>query len=290
MNVPDRDPEAPNVPNAAGDACARARASLGSWLRDELDLKARARRRAHLSGCASCREHAERVLAAAPSMRSERPPARAAGVARAATFSRSSAAPLSARLRVLLLPAFFLVLMVEATRPSRGGGGPTLGALLGDVRLDGRALAPGAAPQGARAGDACVTGADGSARLSLGASSARLESGTWAWLESASELRVRLGGGVLVVHGPAVVTCALGVVEVDRGAARVRLDAAGLAVDPLVGEVRLVDHRGVRRLPSADGEPGRSGSIGGRAPAPEPIGAARIAAGRAASSTARPRR
>jgi hypothetical protein len=88
------------------------------------------------------------------------------------------------------------------------------------------------------------------ARAELTAPGARLSLGerTEAMVESARPVRVRLRAGRVDVEGTLRVVTILGLVEVEEGRGRLRLDDRGLVLEPESGAWRHLGPEGMREL------------------------------------------
>lgn len=239
--------------------CEAARATLPAYLAGDLGLEALVELRAHLSGCPACRADLETGVSTAASLRARARRERELQVrterrsrhrrlALQGAFSFSPRDPRGARLRMLLLPAFFMFLMVQTTSGSLARTGPALIALRGDVRVDDLAVPPDRPRRELRPGDFCFTGEGAGARLFLEGTSVRLRERTGVWIESTSPVRLRLQAGALELSGTATVTSRAGLLELERSDAVASVSDGRLAVLSHGDGVRVVDSRGVREL------------------------------------------
>lgn len=260
-------------PGAA--ACAALHRALPAFLEGGLPGAEQLELRRHHRACGACRQHFEQVVSTAARLQhvpraarieKERRRRRQGQRRRAvAGMLLSARNPRNARLRLLLLPAFFIVLMVEVSRGPRAAAGAVLTASSGRVVLGDLLLGTVGEPRAVLRGDLCATGDDGAAVLALGETEVELGPATWLWLEDAPSARLRLGGGSVRVRGAATLTSARGVVETSGGLASITLDGVGLGVSASEGSVLVVDSQG-ERVVSA----GPRTSPAGRRAAPGP--------------------
>ena len=256
-------PEASPTDQAGDAACSHARATLPAYLAGDLGLDALVELRAHLGRCPDCREHLEVGVTTAASLRTrarqertreQRVERRAQHRKRAlqGAFSLSARSPLGPRLRMLLLPAFFVFLMMQTTSGSLAKVKPALTTLRGEVRVDDLPVPPERPRRELRAGDFCRTGDASGARLFMGHTSVRMFEHTGLWIESTSPVRLRLEVGEVETSGAATLTSRLGLIELDGASARVSSRAGRLRVLSHGDGVRVVDSRGVRELGLGD--------------------------------------
>ena len=237
--------------------CVATRVRVARHLTGELGREEERRLRAHLVGCAGCRDAYREALRAAAGVghalrvarEEQRRAERRSDVRRRIVASGPSGRTRRLRLQLLLLPAAMIVVLAQW---GRWGAGElrvvSLAAGEGKVELAGVPLDPAAEPVAADRGAWCVVRGAGAAELSggdarlvLGADSALLVHGT-------RPLRVRLQQGELVVAGRCTVDTALGVVEVE-GRARLALEGLGvLRLACEAGELRLTDAAGTHAL------------------------------------------
>lgn len=154
-------------------------------------------------------------------------------------------------LRLLLGPAIVVALVTRLPGVAPAEEPLVVQALAGEVALDRAPLEHGARLRLSRngvlrsggAGRALVT--DGACELELGAESALL-------VETIRPPRLRLARGELELRGRVVVTCELGVLELEDGRARLRLDARGGELACTKGALVWTDARGARRVAAGE--------------------------------------
>ncbi|MBK7874843.1 MAG: hypothetical protein IPJ77_03685 [Planctomycetes bacterium] len=230
--------------------CATTLVLVRRFVSGAEDVAERARMRAHLAACVTCREQyrSEVVLLAqlarggARGLESVRRMEQRA--ARRLVGERYSRRVPFAR---LVLPAVGLYALFAIAGPEKGGPA-RLASLGGVVLAAGAPLEPAQGAHELERGAACSTDEHARARITRGESGLVLEPESAVIFERSEPFRVRLVYGRLLVEGPVVVTCALGVVSLEQGAAVVDLDAHGLAVTCTRGVARLEDAHGREEL------------------------------------------
>lgn len=153
------------------------------------------------------------------------------------------------RLRLVLMPAFFIYLMIQITGLGPPPARVDLVASEGPVTLDGRDV-------GGREDEILVlpgrwvgTGPYAKALLDARSASVELAAETELLLESARPVRLRLRRGGVQVEGDLTVVTVLGLVEVAEGRGHLYFGDGGLQVEPEVGTWKLFDKRGERTFP-----------------------------------------
>ncbi|HVS18939.1 MAG TPA: hypothetical protein VMT18_10095, partial [Planctomycetota bacterium] len=239
------------------DACRVARAAFAHYPAGSAATAAALRE--HLRGCGGCREAFAGSIGCGAEdaggvrstrLRRERRERRTRqrSLALAGAFQGWTGGARGARLRLLLVPAFAIVLMTQVARGPRLTSEVRAQALAGAVWLDADDLATGSEPRTVRLGEGCSTGSDGRARLGSRAASVELAPDARAWLEAHAPARFRLGEGRFTLHGDLTATSRWGVLECEGAVAVVRVAPDRLVLEVSAGTVRCFDHRGERRL------------------------------------------
>ncbi len=157
------------------------------------------------------------------------------------------------RLRIALIPAFFIILMINMTGLGEPPARVDIVHTEGTVKLAKQQVVILGDPLLVLPGRWVHTKASSSA--SLESLSVRVEVGarTDVLLESARPVRMRLRGGLLDVDGDLVIYSVLGILNVTQGKGRVTLDNDGLLIEVESGEWKLLDRSGENLL--APGQP-----------------------------------
>jgi hypothetical protein len=154
------------------------------------------------------------------------------------------------RLRMVLLPAFFIYLMTQIAGLGPPPARVELVAHSGHVTIDGRTVEPGAEAALVLPGRWVISAQGAQARLDGRTCVAQLEAETELLLESAKPVRFRLRRGGLQVDGDMICVTVLGLVEVTQGKGSLFLGDTGLRVEPESGTWKLFDRHGERSFPA----------------------------------------
>jgi hypothetical protein len=249
------------LPGAAGDErCGDARARVAELLTRRRTLADEPGLREHLAACEDCNAaYRERLLADARWRRT---------LAEAEQGEPETSAPGTLQRRAVLSPlaiaragfssagrgkttwvvllAVVCYAVVRLTPDPAGVARAELSALEGTVASLGDPLSAGDPGRELQRGDWVRTALDSRARLALGHTVVVVAESSVVQVEEPATRRLRLESGTLEVRGPLVVTTRLGLVEVERGEARVTLDEHGCSVVSRDGSVRTVDAHGER--------------------------------------------
>lgn len=240
----------------AGDpdpACERAWEGIRAFVAGDLGREGDRVLREHLERCGTCRDAYRGAVMTAAHIGRERRRERSERerVARRARLRRLAFEELPpgrgapARLRTLVYPALFVLMLVVATRlPARA----ELVWLAGEVHAGEAALDRSGPRAEVERGTWCAVLPGGSARLAAPDVELVLEGGTELWIERSRPLRVRLARGVLALRGRCEVSTALGVLESADADLALRYDASGLALATERGDATFTGPGGPRRL------------------------------------------
>jgi len=250
--------------SAPGDRrCDSALARIAALLEQHRSLADEPSLREHLSVCEDCNSHYRNSLLADARLRrkflelaqadvagGESSPRRAVlspfSIARA-SFVSSAATGRGKATWVLVLAVIFYA-VVRLTPDPAGSAHARLESLAGDVISVGPPLAAGAPERELRRGDWVRVPEGARAQLHFGQTRVELASSTQVQVEEPSTRRLRLETGSLEVFGPLLVTCAIGLVEVESGHARLHLDQHGLRVESIEGSVQTIDALGEHEI------------------------------------------
>ena len=211
--------------------------------------------REHLESCAACRDAYRTAVESAARVGRERRELRVAvertersdRLRRLALGAGAPARDLS-RLRPLLYSALVIFLFVQLARPVATPDPAELTVLAGRARVGESHLDSAPQSRAVSAGTWCVTDARGRARLAVRGNLLVLEPDTRLLLEREEPLRLRVAGGEIALDGSARILTCVGVVELRRADARVRLTREALEVESRTGEVEATWADGSRRL------------------------------------------
>jgi hypothetical protein len=248
------------------ELCARARAATLAFATGAARAPRELEPRCHLAECAACAEHYRATLAVASRLarggrlaRHERERRerrlRQRKLARAGARARGSRQR-SARLRILLVPAFFIFLLVQLPALSREPAGARLFVLAGRVHAAGKLLEPRPEPVLLAPGEACALEPGARARLELASVRCELAGEARVWIEALEGARLRLWAGEMELEGRGTVVTAAALAQLDSGGARLRAGPEALEAECLAGELKLVSSLGTCEL-----APGQSGRI-----------------------------
>lgn len=236
--------------------CDAARAAIHRFGASELAPQEHRELRRHLSGCPDCMARYREAVRSTASLsqigaaeREARREERRLAAFHQRLFGRGGPArPRRWRWRLVAIPAFFIWLLSQIGGLGAPPARVELVSHLGAVRVDGRPAREEAQPLLVLPGRWVRT--RDYARAELTAPGARLSLGerTEAMVESARPVRVRLRAGRVDVEGTLRVVTILGLVEVEDGRGRVRLDDRGLVLEPESGAWRHLGPEGTREL------------------------------------------
>ncbi|HRV82593.1 MAG TPA: zf-HC2 domain-containing protein, partial [Planctomycetota bacterium] len=213
--------------------------------------------REHLGGCPGCAEHFERVAGTLARLGHEK---RITRLAQEKALRRHSlrqdvfeSGPsrnwMRSRLRTLVYPAFFALLMWGLSHKLMTPGGAQVQAQVADVWLRGQELAPGAQGVRMRVRERLFVGPAGHAQVQSGKTVWDLDPGAEVRLESMHPVSMRLFQGRVAVQGP--FRCySDGGVLIAKAACRANLQQtpAGLSVEILDGTAEWLHAEGSTQL------------------------------------------
>lgn len=215
--------------------CEEAKELLEVHAAGGLSASARAELRAHLVRCPGCaaeyrraawvRARGGRTLEA-----SREREAVAAARRRHASEDLWARKSRRLRLRTVLVPAFFIWLMLEIAGVTGSKPRFELAEWEGEVTVADFRPSPGAPPLVARRGAWARTGEGGRALLRSDAAELELGPLTRLLIESADPPRARLERGTLAVRGSLSLVALLGIVKVEQGRGRVRVQGGAVEV------------------------------------------------------------
>ncbi|MCA9002709.1 MAG: hypothetical protein KDB61_12350, partial [Planctomycetes bacterium] len=216
---------------------------------DRMDL------RTHVRDCEECREEFEGSMGTLAAMGHERRIHREIKEKAIRRFElkrcrEEAQAPPKAlsrgRLRTLLYPAFFAVLMLAIAGRLPFGGGPRVMAQGPGVFVRGHELAEDAGEARIKVGETLHTAPDGHALIRVGKTIWRLRGLSAARLEGVKVPTVRLAEGHLEFHGAGKCLTQFGMVLGEQDSlVELRADTEGLDVEVIQGQARFL---------TADGE------------------------------------
>ena len=211
---------------------------MGMYLEGRASFGTESELRRHLRQCADCNDHFRDALVLAARLgrearRGRRHELQELAQLERATTPRSRFAmdpSRAARLRLMLIPAVFVVLMASFDPLGRSSD-LELVALAGETRT-GETVLDGdeEEPHMLLRGDWCETGPIAKALVRMADFALELGPETSLLVVSPSKGRFRLERGCLQVRGPCEVTSSYGVVEVHSGRARLEVSSDGLEV------------------------------------------------------------
>lgn len=153
-----------------------------------------------------------------------------------------------ARLRTILLPAFFAFLIWQVTRVTAAPPALSLVLEAGEVEVSGEPLSLAAPGAELRRGDWALSRGEVRATVEGSGVELRLGPDSRLLVERVDPPRLRLEAGSLEVLGSCTLTARTGVAEVEDGSASVALRAGLLEVTCRRGSAVVIDARGERRL------------------------------------------
>ena len=240
------------------ELCARARAAIPAFVAGPLEARRQPQMRSHCAECASCSEHYQAALGVASRLgrggrlarlERERRERRFRHRALAHAGARSQGSrQRSARLRILLVPAFFTFLLAQMPSLSREPAGARLFVLAGRVHAAGKLLEAHPEPVLLAPGEACALEPGARARLELASARCELAGEARVWIEALAGARLRLSAGEMALEGRGTVVTAVGLADLESGRARLRAGPELLEAECHSGELRLVSSQGSREL------------------------------------------
>lgn len=154
-------------------------------------------------------------------------------------------------LRLVLLPAFFFVLMMFVSRVIRGPERVRVVEWRGVTEAAGQALENGGGAPRLIRGSWLRTGKGGSMLLQIGDTRIELEESTHLMVLAADASHFQLRSGEISVEGEAEVTTSLGVVEID-GRSRLTSRGSGFEVRCEDGQASVVNAGGTKDLAAGE--------------------------------------
>jgi hypothetical protein len=253
-------PETPEAPAALD--CDEVVGLSRAFASGTLDMEDTRRLRSHLAHCRECMNTYRDAVQTTAQLgrftieeREKRLLDRQRRARHAKVFSspeKVSKRPNWLRLRLILMPAFFIYLMIQIT----GFGPPPARVDLvksdGQVSLQGREVGGREHELLVLPGRWVTTGLYSKAWLDARTAKVRMSGETELLLESARPVRLRLRRGGLEVEGDITLVTALGLLEISEGRGHVFLGDGGLRLDPVAGSWKLFDRRGERSFPMGE--------------------------------------
>ena len=242
--------------------CQATEGAVAAFVAGRLSARETSRVRRHRAACPACDALWRGQVAAAASLQSRRRREREAGererrrtkhrrlALEAAAFDtgvRGGRRQRGWRLRLLLLPAFAMVLMA-VIHPLGRARRASLSILAGEVQLTANRYGTEDPPVPLVRGDQCSTGSRARARVVGAEGSVELDQETFLVVEDEMGLRLRLESGAVAVEGSAEITSRFGVVEVEKGRALLRTLADGLELQAERGRVIATNGEGARQV------------------------------------------
>lgn len=241
--------------------CAEAFELSRTFAAEELSRERTLLLRTHLARCPECMASYREAITTAASLgrvnqqaREQRAVEQQRRELHAKAFGHSGAGSRPRKrsrihyLRLVLIPAVFIYIMTQVV----GFGPPPAKVRLveatGLVSLDQRSVELGGDPLLVLPGRWVTTRRYARARLDALTATITLEGETELLVESAKPPRFRLRAGGVLVEGTTSLVTLLGLIEVEEGKGRLRLDERGLSVEPESGGWKRLDKGGERAL------------------------------------------
>lgn len=249
-------------PVAGGINCQRAFILTREFTSGEIEKPELRKLRSHMAFCGECRQTYREAVETTASLsrfaveaREQRQIERQRNALHAKVYGEKEKPKrrrFPFRLRLILMPAFFIYLVTQITQLGPPPARVELIGTEGTVHLHGKPIEsevdrllilPGRWISTMPLAKATLDGRE--CLFSLG-------SETEVLLEAARPVRVRVKRGYVKFDGDAVVVTAMGMLDIKAGKGSLHLSDAGLRLEPESGEWTFVDRRGKRTVPNGE--------------------------------------